>query len=312
MALDPTTLRTLAAVIRGGSFAAAGRELGYTASAVSQQMSALERSLGLQLFERQARGVTSTEAAQYLYERAGELLDLVDQLEGDAERLAAAQAGRLRIGSFASAGAPIVAQVISRFLVRRRDVEISLDEGEPHELFPRVVDGDLDVALGFRYDLVATSWPRDVRLTHLMVEDVHVIAPRKHRLARKDGVDLSELARERWIANTEDTAASRCLVALGASEGFTPHIAFRSNSFATVRGFVAAGLGVAMIPTLAHEPDQAIATLPITRRLPQREIVAATRKVHDNPLTNAFLAAIRHVTASVASTPSRPAAISDS
>ncbi|WP_166844287.1 LysR family transcriptional regulator [Isoptericola sp. BMS4] len=297
MALDPTTLRTLAAAIRLGSFAAAGRELGYTASAVSQQMSGLERSLGLRLFERSARSVQPTEAAQYLFERSGELLALVEQLEADAARLAAGQAGRLRIGSFASAGGPIVAQVIARFLVRRRDVEISLDEGEPHELFPRVLDGDLDVALGFRYDLVPVVWPPEVRLTELMVEDLCVIASRRHRLAHAAAVDFGDLAAERWIANREDTAASRCLVALAEDEGFSPHIAFRSNSFGTVRGFVAAGLGVALIPGLGYEPDDDIVTLPLTRRLPRRQIVAATRRVDDNPLTGAFLAAIRRVTA---------------
>ncbi|SKC70820.1 LysR family transcriptional regulator [Krasilnikoviella flava] len=297
MALEPTTLRTLGAAIRLGSFAAAGRELGYTASAVSQQMAGLERSLGLQLFERHARSVAPTEAAQYLFERSAELLGLVDQLEADVARLAAGQAGRLRIGSFASAGGPIVAQVIARFLVRRRDVEISLDEGEPHELFPRVLEGDLDVALGFRYDLVPTRWPQEVVLTELMVEDLYVIAPRRHRLAHADAVDVGDLAAERWIANREDTAASRCLVALAEQEGFSPRIAFRSNSFGTVRGFVSAGLGVALIPGLAHEPDDEIVTLPVSRQLPRRQIVAATRRVHDNPLTSAFLAAVRHVTA---------------
>lgn len=296
MALDPTTLRTLVAVIHAGSFAAAGRELGYTASAVSQQMSGLERSLGLRLFERHARRISPTEPAQYLYERAGELLGLVDQLETDVARLAAGQAGRLRIGSFASAGGPIVAQVIARFLVRRRDVEISLDEGEPHDLFPRVLDGDLDVALGFRYDLVPTAWPHEVLLTELMVEDLYVIASRRHRLAHKDSVDLGELAAERWITNRENTAASHCLVALAASEGFLPNIAFRSNSFGTVRGFVAAGLGVAMIPSLAYEPDESIVLLPITRELPRRQVVAATRRVDDNPLTSSFLATARRVT----------------
>ncbi len=296
MALDPTTLRTLAAVIRTGSFSAAGRELGYTASAVSQQMSGLERSLKLQLFERQARRVIPTESAQYIDQRAEDLLELIGQLKVDVERLAAGQAGRLRIGSFDSAGAPIMAHVIARFIEHRRDVEISLDEGEPHELFPRVLDGDLDVALGFHYDLVPTAWPLEVRLTALMVDDLSVIAHRRHRLASKDRVDFSDLRNERWISNREDTAASHCLLALATAEGFTPNIAFRSNSFGTVRGFVSAGLGVALIPSLAYEPDDVIVRLPITRPLPARHVVAATRRVDSNPLTSAFLAAIRNVT----------------
>ena len=296
MTPDPTTLRTLVTVIRTGSFSAAGRELGYTASAVSQQMSGLERSLGIQLFERQARRVVPTEAAQYLEERSHRLLDLASQIEADIERLAAGQAGRIRIGSFDSAGRPIMSQALARFLVRRRDVEISLDEGEPHELFPRVVTGDLDVALGFRYDNVPTSWPPDIRLTELLMDQLHLIAHRRHRLASKDQVDLTELRDERWITNREDTAASRCLITLASEAGFEPNIAFRSNSFGTVRGFVAEGLGVSLIPRLAFRPDDDTVALPISRRLPRRQIVAATRRVDDNPLTDAFLAAIRHVT----------------
>lgn len=200
-------------------------------------MSALERPLSLRLFERQARRVVPTEAALYLHERAEELLELLTQLEADAERLAAGQAGRLRIGSFASAGGPILAQVIARFLVRRRGVGISLDEGEPHELFPRVLDGGLDLALGFRYDLVGTVWPHEVRLTDLMVEDLYVIARRRHWLATKEHVDFRELRTERWIATRGDTAASACLIALADEEGFVPNIAFRSNSLGTMRGF---------------------------------------------------------------------------
>lgn len=256
-------------------------------------MSALERSLGLQLFERQARRISPTEAAQYLCDRSGDLLDLVSQLEADAGRLAAGQAGRLRIGSFASAGRPIMAPAIARFLTRRRDVELSLDEGEPHELFPEILEGELDVALGFRYDLVPTDWPYDVRVTDLLIEHLRVIAPRRHRLASKERVELGELKHERWIANREDTAASTCLRALCDREGFAPHIAFRSNSFGTVRGFVAAGLGVALIPAMAHEPDDDIVSLTISTRLPRREVVVATRRIDSNPLVRVFLTSLR-------------------
>ena len=293
---DPTTLRTLVTVIRTGSFSAAGRELGYTASAVSQQMSGLERSIGVQLFERQSRRVIPTEAAQYLEERSRRLLDLATQIEADVERLAAGQAGRIRIGSFESAGRPIMAQALARFLVRRRDVGISLDEGEPHELFPRVVTGDLDVALGFRYDNVPTSWPPDIALVELLVDQIHLIAHRRHRLAGKDQIDLADLRYERWIANREDTAASRCLMTLAENAGFEPNIAFRSNSFGTVRGYVAEGLGVSLMPGIALRPGDGTVSLPLRHRLPRRQVVAAVRRVDDNPLTDAFLAAIRHVT----------------
>lgn len=296
MALDLTTLKTLRAVIETGSFAAAGRELGYTASAVSQQMASLERALGLELFWREPRRIVPTDAAEHLKSHAGDLFRLMDQLHVDIARWAAGQVGHLRVGSFASAGGPIIAQAITRFLVKRHDVEITLDEGEPYELFPRVESGDLDVALGFEYDLVPRVWGPKVQVTGVQVEELHVIAHRKHRLAGRESVDLAELRNERWVAHRKETAASVCLAAFCGKEGFVPNIAFRTNNLGTVRGIVASGLGVAMISELAHIDHDTIAALPVTQRRPRRQIVAATRQGHSNPLADAFVKAVRQVT----------------
>lgn len=296
MSLDLNSLKTMSTVIRTGSFAAAGRELGYTASAVSQQMAGLEKALGIRLFEREARRVTPTEAAQYVHQRTEQLVDLVTQVEIDIARLGAGQTGRLRVGTFDSAGGPIMGRAIARFLVRRRDVEITLDEGEPYELFPRVSDGSLDVALGFRYDLVPQEFPSNLLITEVMTEMLHIVAPQGHRLGFKTSVSLEELAAERWVAHREETSAHRCLLALCGDNDFVPDIAFRSNNLGTVKGIVAAGLAVAMIPEISfRDASENIRELPIAQRLPRRQIVAATRVDDDNPLTEAFLAAMRRV-----------------
>jgi DNA-binding transcriptional LysR family regulator len=294
MALDLTTLKTLRAVIETGSFAAAARDLGYTASAVSQQMAGLERALGLELFTREPRRVVPTEAAEYLKSQAGELFRLMDQLHVDIGRWAAGQVGHLRIGTFASGG-PMVAEAMTRFLVKRRDVEVSLDEGEPYELFPRVENGELDVALGFQYDLAPRVWAPQVQLTAILDEELLVVASRRHRLAGKDSVDLTELRHERWVAHRVETAASDCLAAFCGKEGFAPNITFRTNNLGTVRGIVAAGSGVAMISELAHIDRERIIALPITQKRPSRQIVAATRDRYSNPLADAFLDAVRQV-----------------
>lgn len=286
------------AVMQTGSFAAAGRELGYTASAVSQQMAGLEQALGIQLFERRASRVVPTEAAQYLLQRSEEVFELLDQVEVDIARLGAGQAGRLRVGTFNSAGGSILGQAIARFLIRRRDVEITLDEGEPYELFPRVSDGSLDVALGFQYELVPPAFPANLRLTNVLTEELFVVAPKKHRLARKDSVDLSDLQFETWVAHREETPSHRCLLALCEQHRFTPDIAFRSNNLGTVLGIVEAGLAVAMVPRISlTDPHEDMAVLPISGRLPRRQIVAAIREGHVNPLSEAFLAALRQVAA---------------
>lgn len=284
----------MCAVMTSGSFAAAGRELGYTASAVSQQMSALEKSLDIHLFEREARRVVPTEAARYLQQRADEVFDLVGQIDIDIARLGAGQVGHLRVGTFDSAGGPIVGQAIARFLVRRRDVGITLDEGEPYDLFPRVSDGTLDVALGFEYDLVPSRFPSNLALTEILTEELFIIAPQKHRLVAKGSVDLRELEHETWVAHREETPSHQCLIALLQGSGVEPNIAFRSNNLGTVKGIVAAGLALALVPEMSlRDSSDGVVALPMSQILPKRHIVAAVRDGDDLPLTEAFLQALR-------------------
>lgn len=296
MAVDIRSLRTLRAVMVGGSFAAAARELGYTSSAVSQQIAALEHALGIRLFDRGPSRIVPTEAAHYLAQRSEEVLGVLDQVEIDLGRLGAGQAGRLRVGTFNSAGGPLLGQALARFLVRRREVELTLDEGEPSELFPRVADGSLDVALGFEYDLVPSAFPASLELAEVMTEQLFVVAPAKHRLARKRAVDLDELRAERWVAHLEDTPSHRCLLALCGQHGFTPEVVFRSNNPATVLGIVAAGLAVALVPDIAlGDAPGGTVVLPVDGQLPRRQIMAAIRAGDASPLTDAFLTALRQV-----------------
>lgn len=294
MPIDVRTLSTLREVMRHGSFAAAARELGYTASALSQQISGLERSLGIQLFEREAKRIVPTEAAEYLVQRSAELFALLKQIDLDVGRLGAGQAGRLRIGSFHSAGGKLLGKAIAQFLVRRRDTEITLDEGEPHELFPRVADGSIDIALGFEYELVPASFPPGLRLEEVATEDLLVVAPAKHRLSAKQSVHLAELRDETWAAHLSDTPANRCLHTFTATAGFTPEVAFHSNNPGTILGLVDSGLAIALMPRISLQGrSEAIAVLKLVDPPPSRRIIAALRESDTSPLSEAFLHALR-------------------
>ncbi|MQA03603.1 MAG: LysR family transcriptional regulator [Streptosporangiales bacterium] len=292
--LQTSWLHTFEAVVRLGSFADAGRELDYTTSAVSQQMAALERTTGLQLFERHSRHITCTPTATYLYERSSELIGLLSRVQNELTRLSAGKAGRIRIGSFASAGTALLPRAFERFLRNRDDIEVTLDEGEPHDLVPRVVQGDIDVGLVFRYDLVPRTWPNELRVMELMTEPLVVIASSRHRLVRrKRPASFDQLTDERWIATLEGTALHSCLLARGVASGFRPDIAFRTNNFAAVRGLVSAAVGVAIIPTFAYDPSKDIKALTIGDGLPQRHVAAVSRRLDDGPLVNAFLRSLR-------------------
>lgn len=292
MNLNLNALRTLAVVMDLGSFSEAGRVLGYTQSAISQQIGSLERSMGLQLFERRARTIHPTEAARYVYARAEGLTGLVVQLEQDIARLSAGQAGRIRIGFFISAGPRLLPNALARFMVRRRDVQVALHEGEPEENLLLMLRGELDVALVFRYDGIPAKWPSELRVLSLMTDPMLVIASRTHRFAGREVVALADLAEEQWISTSTGTDGHEFLVRTTAQSGYEPNCGLRVNDFDAIQGLVKTSLGVALIPKLAYVPNEDVITLPVPG-LPQRHIAAVTRSVEPTPLIASFVAAVR-------------------
>jgi DNA-binding transcriptional LysR family regulator len=285
--LDPNHLRTLRTVIAHGSFAGAAAELRYTPSAISQQIAALERSTGIVLFERGPRFVAPTRAATQLAERAGELLTGLAGLERDVAAVARGEAGVLRIGSFPTAGARILPAALAELTRKRPDVDLHLDEGELDTLVPALVDGVLDLAVAYRYDLVPVSWAPSLVEHRLLDDPLQVLLPRRHR-ASGDQVRLAALRDERWVAPLAGSPGAVNLERLCAGARFTPNVTFRSNDYAVVQGLVAAGLGVAVVPSLAGNGRGAA----LAGRGGHRHIVALHRRGNANPLLAPALAAL--------------------
>lgn len=293
--LNPIHLRTLKAVVRTGSFATAAKELGYTPSAVSQQMSALEHDAHLTLFNRQARSITPTPAAALLADRSSEVLALLDSLQDDVREMEGGQLGRLRIGSFPTASEHLLPQAIATLAERYPRLSIELEEGEPDVLVPLVSDRLVDIALVYEYELVPRAWPRNVRRTTLLSEDLVLLLPRDHSLS--DNVDLDDLADETWISTAQGSSGSECLFRLCASEGFVPQVAFRTNDYDVVRKFVGAGIGVALVPQLGAVVDALTRIVPIATARARRRIVAVQRRVGGSPLSDIALEALTHAVA---------------
>jgi DNA-binding transcriptional LysR family regulator len=251
--LNPLHLRTLIEVVRTGSFAEAARRLGYTPSAVSQQISGLERAARLTLFEREPQSVRPTVAAELLAERSQEVLASFDAIDQEIDAISSGSQGRLRIGSFPTASATLLPLGLAAFVQRYPAVQVQLDEGEPDELLEVLQDGELDVALVYRYDLVPRAWPHRLVETELLHENLLLLLPGAHPLAGRAQVGFGELADATWIASREGSAGATCLERACATAGFAPRIAFRSNNYGVVAGLVGAGLGVAMVPALGHD-----------------------------------------------------------
>lgn len=297
--LSPVHLKTLTVVIETGSFANAARRLGYTASAVSQQIMALERAAGTTLFEREPHSVRPTAAAHLLAERGRDVLTSLEALELDVRAVAEGRTGRVRLGSFPTASARLLPGSLAALARARPGVEVLLDEGEPDEIIPDLLEGELDVALVYQYDLVPRALPDGLVETRLSDEDLVLLLPAGHPRYSPRPVPLADLSQESWVASREGSDGAACLVGLCAAAGFAPRIDLRSNDYGVVQGLVGAGLGIALVPAFGHEPAPDVHATRLTGRRRQRHVSAVHRRTNTNPLVPRVLAALRETARSL-------------
>lgn len=287
--LNPVHLATLHAVLERGSFAAAARELGYTASAVSQQMSMLERATGLALFERLPRTIRPTAAAHYLADAGRETVLGLRSLEHDARALATGERGHVAIGSFRTASARILPGALARFTATRPAVTMRLTEGEPHLLVPRLLDGSLDLAVVYENELDARDWPKGLTRVPLLTEDRYLLVPPDARPDAGGPLHLTELRDRTWIASDPSPSLERYC----ATAGFAPEIALQTNDYYSICAFVRAGLGVALVPWMGHYLADALHPVGLYPPPPRREVFALHRASNRNALLPPLLAELR-------------------
>ncbi|MFJ3822802.1 LysR family transcriptional regulator [Streptomyces nodosus] len=274
--IEARHLRVLRAVAATGSFSAAGRELGCSQPAVSQQMKALEASVGTPLLIRGAREMRLTQAGEALVRHAAGILAGLTAAEEEVAAIAGLRAGRVRLVSFPSGSSTLVPTALAALRAAHPGTRVSLEEAEPPESVEKLRAGDCDIALAFRYEGAAGAeeWD-DLVVRPLLVDRLVGLVPEGHRLAGAHSVDLGELAQEPWIAG-----CPRCrgqLVEACESAGFTPRIDFATDDYPAVVGLVGAGLGVAVLPQLAIEPVRPRGVRPVTLEpAVRREIVALT------------------------------------
>ncbi|SDM34257.1 DNA-binding transcriptional regulator, LysR family [Lentzea albidocapillata subsp. violacea] len=292
--LNPVHLRTLVEVVKTGSFAEAARRLGYTSSAVSQQISAFERVVGVTLFEREAHSIRPAAAALLIADRGGELLAAFDGFEHEVKAMVQGLRGRLRIGTFPTASARVVPKALAKLQAELPGAEIRLDEAEPDDVLPLVLSGELDLALVYAYDLVPRTWPEELTVLPLLDESLLVMVPSAHQAA-KNNVRLEDLKDERWIASRDGTSGATCLTRLCAAAGFAPKIAFRSNDYEVVQSLVAAGVGVALVPALGYKELSGTHAMPLRHKPVRRHVHAVHRTANTNPLLRDAVNALQEV-----------------
>lgn len=290
--LNPVHLQTLTTVVRCGSFADAARQLGYTPSAVSQQISTLERHLKIPLFERDARSIRPTPAAEFIVANCGAALGSLRSLEDDIHLLMGGVIGRIRLGSFPSASEQLLPAALSAFRRANERIEVGLDEGEPDELMRLLLARELDVALVYRYALVPRPWPRGVKTRRLLTEDLLLVLPAEHPQAGNDVVDVASLAEDTWVSTRSGTAAATMLRQLCRGHGFEPAVSYRSNNYGVIQGLVRAGLGIAVIPALGYQPHDQLAVARVDAASTRRDVFLAVSPAAPRPLVEAMAAAL--------------------
>jgi DNA-binding transcriptional LysR family regulator len=273
-------LQVLCEVVGRGSFSAAADALSYTQSAVSQAIARLEAETGATLVIRDRRGVRPTAAGSTLVTHAEAIFAQVEAAEADLAAVLGIRAGRLRVASFPSAGATLMPLAVARFRRAHPEVALTLAEGEPEQIGPRLRAGEFDLALLFEFPGVQPRRDRPgagLRSVTLLEDPMDVALPVDHPLAAKPALTLADLRDQQWVQTSVDSPCARHVVRSCLGAGFEPDVAFESDDYDTVQGLVAAGVGVALIPRLAlTRVHSGIVVRALAPRSPARQVTVAT------------------------------------
>ena len=273
---DPHRLRAFVLVIDLGSISAAATALGYTQSAVSQQLAALERDVGATLLDRSSRPLRATPAGRALRPHAERVLSAlasataaVDDLRSGAERL--------RLAAFPSALSTFVPRAVRDLRRTRPGIVVRVTQLETGEAIEALRAGAADAAVVHHLPGVAVPDRAGLEVRYLLDDDLFAVLPVGHRLAHRDEISLADLRAEPFGLPRRDTPAGRfrsVMEHLCAQAGFEPRVACEVDDLPAAQAFVAAGIVVGAMHGLT------LSTLPpgvIARPLAERP--AGTRRV---------------------------------
>jgi DNA-binding transcriptional LysR family regulator len=268
-------LRLLRELAAHGTIAAAAEACSLTPSAVSQQLSLLEREAGTPLLVRDGRRVVLTEAARVLVASTERVLAELERARAEVSALSGSVRGTVRLSSFPSAAVALAAPAIAACRSAHPDLRVQLDEREPEESVRGLRQHACDVALVYEYNLLPRLPDEGVRLRELLREPLVAALPPGHAPAPEGGAPLAlaDLREEPWIAPHSDNALRTVLERACQQAGFEPRLDYASDDYTVIMSLVQAGLGVSLIPRLVAEPLSTdvrlceVAGLRLTRRI---------------------------------------------
>ncbi|MDX3073899.1 LysR family transcriptional regulator [Streptomyces sp. MI02-7b] len=252
---DSTRLAGLVAVAEAGSITRAAARLGYTAPALSQQLAKLEREAGAELLVRTHRGARLTAAGEVLVAHARRALDEMDRARLELSQLRGLSGGRLRIGTFTTAGIHLLPPVLTAFRREHPEVELRVAEYEPPAGVAAVAAGDADLALTHVYEGGPDpAPPPGVTVEPLLVEDLVLVTSPGHALAAAPGpMRWAELAGQPLVSSAPDYPNRQAMEAALRAAGVRPVVVCETPAYVTVCALVSAGLGMGLVPRMMAE-----------------------------------------------------------
>jgi DNA-binding transcriptional LysR family regulator len=292
MSFDLHRARTFVAIVRHGSVSAAADALGYTQSAVSQQLSTLERDIGLTLIDRARRPLRPTPAGTELLPDVERLLSRAAALDATVGDVRGLRRGRVEVVAFASALASLLPPVLATFRAAHPGVDVGVAEAETDPALAALRGGSADVAIVHLMPGQEIADDGDLVRAPLADDPLHAVLPAAHRLSARESVPLEALAGEGLLVPRADGPAGgvrRLVEALLAQSGVEPRVAYELDDLQAVQAFAAAGLGVALMHglTLRSAPPT-VAIRPLTPAAGARRVEVVRVRARRIPAARAL------------------------
>ncbi|RJQ69599.1 LysR family transcriptional regulator [Pseudonocardiaceae bacterium YIM PH 21723] len=292
--LDVRRLQVLRAVVSSGSVTAAAANLGYTPSAVSQQLSTLEREAGTALLNKAGRGLRPTPAGRLLAQHAASLAATLADAESALADLRAGRTGKLSVIFFQTAGASLMPPALAAFRTIYPEVGLHLSlEDDMDASYRKVLDGEADLAVVVERQNAQPR--RGLTLIPLAQDPFYAVLHEDHPLATRQSVRLALLADQPWIGCQDPGLCWTVVVEACAAAGFSPHLALDAGNYYNTQAFVGAGLGIGVLPGFALGAlPKGVVIREIRDPEPVRDVFMAVRDGEQElPMISALSAALR-------------------
>jgi DNA-binding transcriptional LysR family regulator len=268
----------LAKVAHHGTMTKAADALGYSVSAISQQLRKLEIEAGQPLLQRHSRGVFLTDAGQAVVDHAEQIQGQLRSLQHSLDDIAGVRTGSLHMGTFPTVGSSLLPAAISRFRSEHPNIELSVSSFRNQALIDRLTSREISMSLLWEYQWSRLDLP-DLSLLHLMDDPTDLVVSMNHPLASRATVEVRELLDEYWVVRAERHPMIEAIVRATNHVGFYPKVAYEANDYQEAQAMVAVGLGISLVPRLALSVlRNDVRVLPLSGDVPHRRILLGRMK----------------------------------